>query len=410
MTQLAESIKVVDTDAHVSEPADLWTSRLPKRWRADAPRVDDGVWYLGTHRMTPVGLFAAGGWKEYLPSNPPSLEEADPAVYDPAKRIERMDDFGIYAQVLYPNILGFESFAFMEHQDAEFSSACVSAYNDYITEFASTDPDRLLPITVLPFWDVAASVTEMRRCAGMGHRGILFANKYENAGLPVFTDRHWDPIFDAASELGLAINFHVSFASMSRTADSADAELLKKLTTRTQGARAGEAPTTDLLKSSEPNLIYDFVQTISGSLLGNAPTIISLLMSDVCDRYPELNFVSVESGMGYVPYLLEGLDWNWHTYGGPAAFPNRLLPSEYFRRQCYGTFWFEKVSLAMLSEYPDNFMFETDFPHGGSLTPGPCSFAEVPSVHIEHQMAGVPPEVARKALFGNAARIYNIPS
>ena len=85
-----------------------------------------------------------------------------------------------------------------------------------------------------------------------------------------------------------------------------------------------------------------------------------------------------------------------------------MLPSEYFRRQCYGSFWFERGTLPLLEEYPDNFMFETDYPHPTSMSPGPASPAEVPSVHIEKAFANVPPEVARKALHDNAAAVYHV--
>ena len=64
-------------------------------------------------------------------------------------------------------------------------------------------------------------------------------------------------------------------------------------------------------------------------------------MSGICERFPGLNFVSVESGFGYVPYLLQALDWQWLNNGAQAAFPDRMMPSEYFMRQVYATFWFE---------------------------------------------------------------------
>ena len=73
-----------------------------------------------------------------------------------------------------------------------------------------------------------------------------------------------------------------------------------------------------------------------------------------------------------------------------------MLPSEYFRRQCYGTFWFERVTLPLLETYPDNFMFETDYPHPTSMSPGPASPAELPRDHIAKHFADVPPDVTRK--------------
>src|SRR5207248_748306 len=98
------------------------------------------------------------------------------------------------------------------------------------------------------------------------------------------------------------------------------------------------------------------------------------------DRFPRLKLVSVESGFGHVPFYLEALDWEWLTFGNTSP----LLPSEYFRRQCYGTFWFERTTLPLLAAYPDNFMFSTDYPHATSLSPGPASPADVPAEHVAH--------------------------
>jgi len=85
-----------------------------------------------------------------------------------------------------------------------------------------------------------------------------------------------------------------------------------------------------------------------------------------------------------------------------------MLPSEYFRRQCYGTFWFERKTLPLLETYPDNFMFETDYPHPTSMSPGPASPAERPADHIRSAFARVPDDVARKALHDNAAAVYHL--
>ena len=141
-------------------------------------------------------------------------------------------------------------------------------------------------------------------------------------------------------------------------------------------------------------------------MLGNAEPIAAIITSGLCDRFPELNFVSVESGFGYLPYLLESLDWHWVGQGGRGAL--ELLPSEYFRRQCYGTFWFETTTLPLLELLADNVMFETDYPHPTSLCPGPASQALRPADHIAKHFASLPDDVVQKVLHDNAARLYRI--
>jgi predicted TIM-barrel fold metal-dependent hydrolase len=293
-----------------------------------------------------------------------------------------MDRYGIYAQVLYPNVIAFEGHAFMALSDEELKLACVRTYNDYQAEFASVAPERFVTLAVLPFWDIEASVAELGRCHRTGHRGVLWAATLDKHSLPDFTDPHWDPVYGLAQELGMSINFHVGVGN---TAEEIEQAM----------NRDGYDPAFNAARSSM-------------SFLSNARTIGTLLTSGVCDRFPRLDFVSVESGFGYIPFLLDSLDWQWVNANGPARYPDRLRPSEYFRRQVYSMFWFERECLELLPRYQDNVMFETDFPHPTCLCPGPASAAPSPTEVIERDTAIVGPAVMRKVLQDNACRVYHI--
>src|SRR5580700_9286068 len=104
---LVDEIKVVDADSHVTEPPDLWTSRLGKELLEYAPRVlhDDrrnfDRWWIGEKRLGGVAASAHAGWHEPMPAYPPTLAEAHPASWNPADRIKLLDEFGVWAQVLY---------------------------------------------------------------------------------------------------------------------------------------------------------------------------------------------------------------------------------------------------------------------------------------------------------------------
>jgi uncharacterized protein len=389
MTDTLVDIRVIDTDTHVSEPPDLWTSRLPAKFQDIAPHVAHNPetghshWRVGDSWLMGPGFYAVAGWKEYPPNSPYELEDVDPGSWNPNERLKRMDEYGIYAQVLYPNLIGFETPLFMR-LGAEESLACVRAYNDFLAEFAAVDSNRFVPIAMVPFWDLEAATAEMQRARDLGHKGILFANKYEQIGLPPFTAEHWDPIYAAAQDLEMSVNFHVGFSS---SQDGAAKGMQMMLAHFDAGMAARHTAV---------------------GLMGNADTIAAIVTSGLCDRFPQLPFVSVESGFGFIPYLMESLDWHWKGYG--AHRNSELLPSEYFRRQCYGCFWFERGTLGMLEQYPDNFMFETDYPHPTSMSPGPCSPAELPKDHIAAAFKDVPGDVARKALHDNAARIYHLDS
>jgi hypothetical protein len=79
--------------------------------------------------------------------------------------------------------------------------------------------------------------------------------------------------------------------------------------------------------------------------MNNANAIVHTIKGGICQRFPSLNFVSVESGIGWIPFFLEAMDWQWKKYGLHKFHPDRLLPSEYFRRQFYSCFWFERATI-----------------------------------------------------------------
>jgi predicted TIM-barrel fold metal-dependent hydrolase len=138
--------------------------------------------------------------------------------------------------------------------------------------------------------------------------------------------------------------------------------------------------------------------------LNNSKFISNLCVSDVILRYPNLKWVSVESGMGWIPYVLERIDYEYReTFPDlpPVTKPSAL---EMFRRGIYGTFWFEHAGPHRLLDYlgADNIMWETDFPHPTCLYPSPVE-------RSAKALAGVDPTSIRKIMQDNAAKLYNIP-
>jgi predicted TIM-barrel fold metal-dependent hydrolase len=388
VTFAGAELSIIDVDSHVTEPPDLWTSRISDKWGDKVPHVrwdeeaQEERWFIGTTKLSGVGASACAGWDKHFPNYPPRLSDTDPAAWDPQHRLQRLDELGVTTQLLYPNVLGVHSASIIALKDAELMLDCVRAYNDFISDFSSADPNRLVPLTMLPFWDLDASVAEIERCYRKGHKGVVTAAKFDAVGYPALASGHWDPIFAAAQSLELSINFHVGFSALAQS---------------------------DLEKAYGANFeMRQFVKDSVMVFLGNATTIVDLILSGLCDRFPRLNFVSVESGAGYIPYLLEAMDWQWLNTDCPTSFPKTALPSEIFRRQVYGTFWFEDQSLDAIGPLVDNLMFETDFPHPTSLSPGPASMADRPSDMAERHLARFPAETVAKLLHGNAARVYHL--
>ncbi len=376
------TIPVIDADSHLTEPADVWTSRVPKRYLERVPqmvRTGDGrdIWVLEGTEISAVGKTAVAGWPAPFPNGPPTLEECPPASYDASERLRYLDEAGIWSQVLYPNVAGFGSQRFLAIDDEKLKLLCVQAYNDFLREWASADHRRLITIMATPFWEVDASVAEVERGAAAGHQGILFTGEPQRFGLPLLGDHHWDRLWSVAQEVGLPIHFHIGSGNMT-TAFTPD-----------RIAATGTAAT--------------YAYTSADLFLKNGLQVADLITSGVLVRFPELKFVSVESGIGWIPFVLEAVD---HSY--LEARPGRIgewdmLPSDYFRRQVYACYWFETVApTKLLGEIPvDNVLFETDYPHPT------CLYGNVRE-RIETSLGHASESDRRKILWDNAAKLYNI--
>ncbi|MFI5042570.1 MAG: amidohydrolase family protein, partial [Acidimicrobiales bacterium] len=210
---LFERFGVIDVDTHITEPPDTWLGRMPSKWGDAIPHIErvEGfdTWVIDGKPYAKPGNTAMAGFDGTLPQGPATYEDMHPAAWDPEARIAFMDEQHIRAQVLYPNLGGFGAGAWLDKGEPAYALDCVRAYNDFQTDFASIAPERLLPITSLPFWDVEATVVEIERCVAKGHRGVNFCNQPQTYDQPPLWDRHWDRIWSAALESGVTVNFHI---------------------------------------------------------------------------------------------------------------------------------------------------------------------------------------------------------
>jgi uncharacterized protein len=375
--------KIIDVDTHVTETPDVWTSRVPAHMRDAVPRVDTDArgrlwWYLGEKRIANPGLTATAGVGD-LKNCPKTYEEMHPGAYDAKARLKYMDEMGIWAMVMYPNVGGFGNQQFLKLPDPALKLACVQAYNDWQTEWASVDSRRLLPITSTPFWDVAETVREVRRCAAMGHKGILFTGDPQSLGQPLLGNPHWNPLWEVAVELDLPISFHIGSGNME---DGMQRE-----------------------KMAEYGRMATFTELSVNVFLRNGMQLNDLIMSGVLARYPKIKFVSVESGIGWVPFVLEALDYQFKDNRVTEERPEfTMLPSEYFARNVYACYWFEQTAPRRLIDKVgiDNILFETDFPHPTSI------YGKEVHARIKGGLSDCEADVQRKILWSNAQKLYHV--
>ncbi len=384
---LLDDIHIIDTDSHITEPYDLWQSRAPASWKDRLPRVQtigDRLHWI-VDRDTDLGRVGAASVVSKDGSKSKGVEffqwghaDVHVASYDMKARVEMLDSFGIHAQLIYPNLAGFGNQKFVSLEDDELRRLCATVYNDAMAEIQSDTGERILPMALMPWWKIEDCVDVVRRACEMGLRGIVMCSDPDSIGMPDLGDDAWTPFWEICNDLEMPVNFHIgasetSFNMFSRASWPSMGQL--------RGLALGSA-----------NLF-----TENGRVLGN------LLYSGVLERFPKVKVVSVESGIGWIPFMLEALDYEWEETDSQAECKLSMPPSEYFKRQVYGSFWFEKVAPKYLIDVigEDNIMFETDFPHPTCLYPDVKGY-------IEEVTADWSDSRRRKILQDNAAKLYKI--
>ena len=386
---------IIDADTHVDEPHDLWTQRMSPSWGTLVPHIrrdeSTGVdhWFVGDHRLgaSTHSTMMPGDdpdlpvrWPHQYPNVPQSMGDVHPSAYDAGRRVKVMDRFGIQAAAVYPNTNFVSVSMHAMVDDPKFQLECVQAYNDWILEWTAPYPDRYIALACVPYWDVPSAVIEIERCAELGFKGLV------STGTPhlpphhraFLGDRSWDPMWRAAEVAGLPISFHVGGGDASRHLNPQRFAL--------------EGPSVQKARA------------VTATMLENAIAFNDLLFSGVLPRHPDLKFVAVEAGLGWVPFVLESADWNFHKSRVWVDRPEfDLTPSQYFHRQVYTTFWYEKLDPFFVERIgAGNILFETDYPHQV------CLDGEDVQEVLDHSFIDVSDEVRDQALWKNAARLYKL--
>ncbi|MDT5357987.1 MAG: uncharacterized protein QOJ56_6519, partial [Mycobacterium sp.] len=206
---------------------------------------------------------------------------------------------------------------------------------------------------------------------------VTIAGEPHLGGLPDLGRSHWDPLYEVLSDLELPINIHIGARNF-------------------KGDQGGAAWPSLSERAAKP------IRSIQTEL-SNSRFLSNICCSDVLLRWPKLKWVSVESGIGWIPYVLERIDYEYREEFVGVEPPELPPALELFQRGCYGTFWFEEAGPLDLIERigADNILWETDFPHPTSLYPSPVE-------RSEEKLKDLSPDVIRKIMQDNAAKLYKI--
>jgi predicted TIM-barrel fold metal-dependent hydrolase len=285
-------------------------------------------------------------------------------VTDPALRLKDQDRDGVQAEVIF-GILG----AATRLGDHEAATEMFRIYNDWLLDFCRHAPDRFIGLACLPYGDIEAAVAEIHRVAKLGLRGMELSCSWD---MEPMWHPLWEPLWQAVNEVNLPLHFH-TFPSL--PPDKLAAQ--KGLTRR--------AALFTVVSGFQMNLI-----NIVAAVIGAA----------VLERYPNLRISFGESGIGWLPYALDRMDFEWEDRFRDLGLTMR--PSDYWRRQCKATFQFDRIGTKLVEDIGvETLMWGSDYPHGDGVWPESTKY-------IEEQFADLSRDDVHKITCENAGRFYGL--
>jgi predicted TIM-barrel fold metal-dependent hydrolase len=363
--------RVIDADSHLNSPPDLYTSRVPAKYKDRAPRIvhEDGhdAWVVdgGTPRPLTILAAAAGKTPTDLAKRFIKFEEMMPGAHDPKARLRDLDLDGIDAQVLFGD-------GAMAAQDVELRTVLVRAYNDWLSEFCSVAPERFLGQAVVPVHDPQEAVKEIERTGKMrGLRGLFVGD--DGADYPI-TDASYDRLWAAAAEQRRPVNIHIGGGALRR-----------------RNLLFGQNP--------PPGQKEAFVSIAPMSI---AETLAMLIFGGTFERHPALQVVIAEGGIGWVAYFIERMDSVFHKQGRWAGTTIKEKPSVYFRRNVLVTFEEDEAGIRTYDLIgAKRIMWSSDYPHSDTTWPRSRET-------IEQHFGKLPADDRRAMVLENAGKLYGL--
>ena len=407
---MRELPKIISVDDHVVEPAHVWNTWLPERFRECGPRVIRQKWAPFIHKpgaryentvdpegtegdawlyedrliyvqksfvaipqsATPDGI--EGGFdRTKMQMIATTYDEMRPGCWDPHERVKDFEANHMDGSLPFPTFPRFCGQTFMDGNDKELGLACVRAYNDWmIEEWCAPTNGMNIPLCIIPLWDPVLAVEEVKRVSAKGVHAICFSEIPTKLGLPSIHTDHWDPLFQICNDNAVTLCMHIG-SSSSMPAASPDA----------------------------PEAVGSALQ------FNNAfASLIDWLFSGKMLRYPHLKLAYSEGQIGWIPYALERADivWDIQDSWNHAKDTLKDPPSTQYYGRVFGCFTADAHGLKNLEAVgPKNICFEIDYPHSDTTWPTSKAYAEN---FVATQ--GLSEEVTYDVLRGNAIRMLSL--
>lgn len=349
--------KVIDADAHVFEPLDIWLRYLDTPLRELITKIPGFENGSSTGNDGPAQPFPLG----FVPET--ARTELLQMAADPRSRLKAMDGEGIDTVALFPT----HALRLGGVRSPELAPALFRAYNDWLAEYCSQNRERLLGVAMVPLQQPELAVAEAERAVvKLGHRGLFISPHpvdKRNLDHPAY-----EPLWDLAEQLGVPALVHVS-----------------------PGIRL---PIAGAERFDRYCLVH-----LHAHPMEQMTAAASLILGGVLERHPRLRVGFMEAGCGWVPYWLERMDEHAEHYRFDVPYLKER-PSDYFRRQCFVSFELEERAVPYVAETVgrETLVFASDFPHHDCVFPG--------AVEEVRKRENLDPKLVTAVLSDNPRRLY----
>jgi len=341
-----QDMVLISVDDHITEPGNVFDRHLSGEALATAPKLrikqnGSNYWDYQGKKIQSVALNAVVGRpREEYGFEPTSLEQLRAGCYDVHARVGDMNVNGIAASLNFPSFAGIDGGLFTAAPDKAQALVHLRAYNDWhVDEWCGAYPGRFIPCGILPLWDMKETAAEVKRLAAKGCHAITFNDNPTKRGLPSVHNEYWEPLWKAVTDHDTTICLHIGVGNAAPHA-SLETPIEANITTMPMAVAFGAADWLNL---------------------------------DALHRYPDMKVALSESGIGWIPYLMERADYSHeqhHVWTHSDNYFRGLKPSEVFRRHFTSCFIDDAYGLRNIDLIgEDNVCYEVDYPHSDAPWP-----------------------------------------
>lgn len=381
---MAKNYKVINGDGHIDLNPDVWRDRVAAKWRDRAPkRVTmpngaDAVVIDGGEPNT-IGITrSVGVQREDLAEQVPTFEKSA-GTGSPEQRVREQDQDGVDAEILFSQISG----VFKQAKDEGFYLELFRAYNEFLAEeYMAADPDRLIPMGVIPTTGIEDAVRELKHCAELGLKGVKLDAFPSGKSYPTVED---DEFWSAAVDLNMPLTNHGD-GKFARSGPSFECE---------------KEPGPDMHQRDPFRFFFRFT---NDAMKGAT----QMAFAGVWDRHPSLQMYWAETQIGWLEYGLWQIDDHYdrymnmiHTLWGVPRLERK--PSEYLKERNYWGFLHDPVGVRRRNDSvgAEKLIWGTDFAHAASEWPN-----SIPV--MEEDFEGVPENEKQAMLVGNVVKFFHL--